>query len=86
MRNPIDAARDLIAETASQRALDRRIREAVQTDPDAARIFRTAKGGPQRWGRHVGAARFEQRDDELQQYAETKSRKGEFHLFNALFR
>ncbi|RKN40790.1 hypothetical protein [Streptomyces hoynatensis] len=86
MRSPLDAVRDLIAETTTQRALDRRIREAVRTDPDAALIFQSAHGRPQRFARHVGDPRFDQRSAELQQYAEVKVAKGEFHLFRKLFR
>lgn len=77
--------RDLIAETTSQRALDRSIREAVTTDPDAAEIFQTAKHPPQRIARSIDNPRHRQRAVEIQRYAETKSAKGQMRLFYALF-
>lgn len=80
MRLPApDRIQDFVIETRSQRAIERRIAEAVKTDPDAAEIF---TGPPRRFG---GAKAGDRRDTQLQRYAEVKAAKSEMHLFHALF-
>lgn len=80
MRIPVpNRIQDFVIETRSQRAIERRIAEAVQTDPDAAEIF---TGPPRRFG---GAKAGDRRDTQILRYAEVKARKGEIEKFHALF-